>query len=85
MGRRATNDFQKVRDVLSSPLTRILPFKSLALTLYLIFIKKSIGALLAQEVEGVEYLLYYLRKSLQDAELNYPSIETNFLALIFAT
>lgn len=42
-------------------------------------------ALLAQEVEGVELPISYLRRSLQGAEMDYPPIERRCLALIFVT
>lgn len=44
---------QRVKDVLSSPQTMISPVKGIHLTLYLTSTEKSIGALLAQEVMGL--------------------------------
>lgn len=41
------------------------PWKGLSLTLYLTWTNKSVSALLAQEIEGVEQLVYYLSGSLQ--------------------
>lgn len=54
------------------------------MTLYLSSTNKSIGALLAQEVEEIERPVYYLSRSLQGAELNNSPIERHCLALIFA-
>lgn len=77
MGRGAIVGFRKVKNVLISPLTVISPFekvnnapasyyditvKGLCLTLYLISTNKSIGALLAEEVEGVEHPIHYLSR-----------------------
>lgn len=50
--------FQKVKDILSSPLTMISPIKSLPLTIYLTSINKFVGALLVQEVEEVDQPVY---------------------------
>lgn len=47
--------------------------------------QQHISILLVQEVEGVEHLVYYLSVSLQRTEMNYQSIESNSLALIFET
>lgn len=46
---------------------------------------KSIDALLIQEVEGVEHLVYYLTRLIRGIEVNYSSIEHHCLALVFAT
>lgn len=54
--------FQRVKHMLGSSLTMILPMK--CLPLYLTSINKSIEALLAQEVEGVENSIYCLSRLL---------------------
>lgn len=74
----------RVKDVLSSSHTMVSPTKGLPLTLYLTSTNKSIGVLLAQEVEGTEKPVYYLNRSLQGAELNYSPIERHCFAHIFA-
>lgn len=56
--------FQKVKHALSLPLTMAPLFRGLPLTFYLPSTDKSIGALLEQEVEGVEHHVYYLGRSL---------------------
>lgn len=84
-GKEQQEAFQKVKDVLSSPLAMISHVKSLSLTFYLISTDKSIDTLLMEEVQGVEHPIYYLNRSLQGVELNYPSIERPYLVLIFAT
>lgn len=48
--------FQKIKNVLSSPLIMISPVKGFPLTLYLTSTNKSMGALLAQEVDGGKLL-----------------------------
>lgn len=46
---------------------------------------KPISALLTQEVEGAERPGYYLSRSFWEAEVNYPAIELQCLAFVFAT
>lgn len=53
---------QSTSYMLRSPLTMVLSVKGLSLTLYLTFLNKSIGALLAQEVEGINHQVYYLSR-----------------------
>lgn len=73
--------FQKVKDVLNSPLTMISPVKGSSLTLYLTYTNKPIGAFLAQEIEGVKHLGCYLSRSLRCAEMNYSSLEYHYSCL----
>lgn len=61
----------------------ISPVKGLPLTLLLTSTNNLIGALLAQKVGQASCLLF--KRSLQDAEMNYFSIERHCLAVIFAT
>lgn len=67
----------------SSLLIMISPVKSLPLTLNLSFTNKSIGALLAQQVEGIEHPIHYLSRLLRDVEMDYSQIKSHFLVLIF--
>ncbi|KAA0049601.1 uncharacterized protein E5676_scaffold94G00750 [Cucumis melo var. makuwa] len=51
----------------------------------LTYIRRSLGALLAQEEEkGKEHALYYLSRTLFGVEVNYSPIEKMCLALLFA-
>lgn len=61
------------------------PEQGIPLTLYLTSSDKSIGVLLAQEVQGAEHPVYYLSRSLRGAETNYSAIERYGLVLVFAT
>ena len=55
------------------------------LILYIATQEGSLRALLAQENDkGKECALYYLNRTLTEAELNYPPIEKMCLALFFA-
>lgn len=57
--------------------------KGFPLNFYLTSINKSLGALLASEVEGVEQIVYYLTKSLQGVEMNYSDSKSYYFVLIF--
>lgn len=76
VGQRATIDLSKGQGRFQLTPNHDLTVQGLALTLYLTSTDKSIGALLVQKVEGFKHpIYYYLSRSLQDAMLNYPSIE----------
>ena len=77
--------FEKIKQVLSSPITMTMPIKGQPMMLYLTSTLNSIGALLVQEVEGQERPVYYLSRCLHGSELNYPPMEKYYLALVFAT
>lgn len=53
------------------------------MTLYITSMNKSIGVLLAREVEGIGHLVYYLSRSFRGAEMNYSSLERHYVKLIF--
>ncbi|KAH7834439.1 hypothetical protein Vadar_016023 [Vaccinium darrowii] len=63
--------FEKVKAILASPLTMVSPQKGKSLILYLTSTSRSIGALLAQEVDGIEKLVYYISRKIQGAEDRY--------------
>ncbi|KAH7866822.1 hypothetical protein Vadar_025483 [Vaccinium darrowii] len=67
--------FEKVKAVLASPQTMVSPQKGEPLILYLASTTKSIWALLAQEVDGVERPVYYISRKVQGAEERYTLIE----------
>jgi hypothetical protein len=43
-----------------------------------------VGAVLGQRVEKLSYVIYYASKTLNDAQLNYSTIENELLAVVFA-
>ena len=62
------------------------PVRERPLLLYLASNSQAIGALLAQEDgDGNEQLLYYVSRTLKDAETRYPKIEITFLVVIYAS
>ncbi|KAG5524128.1 hypothetical protein RHGRI_030950 [Rhododendron griersonianum] len=61
----------------------IAPQPGKPLILYLTSTAKSIGALLVQEIEGVERPVYYISRKIQGAEERYTPVERHCLALVF--
>ena len=44
----------------------------------------AVGAVLGQRVEGKPYVVYYARKTLNDAQRNYTTTEKELLAVAYA-
>ncbi|KAG9454307.1 hypothetical protein H6P81_007211 [Aristolochia fimbriata] len=79
------NAFNNIKAYLTKPPVLVAPIVDKRLLLYIAAQEKSVGALLAQYDENnKERSLYYLSRTLVDAELNYSPIEKTCLALIFA-
>ncbi|KAM2690737.1 hypothetical protein EV1_043866 [Malus domestica] len=79
------NAFESIKKYLSSPPVLGAPVPGKPLILYIAAQESSVGALLAQENEAQkEGALYYLSRTLTDAELNYSPIEKMCLALMFS-
>lgn len=76
--------FNQVKAALTSPLTMTPPQQGKSLLLYITSTSRSIGALLAQEVDGVERPVYYISRVIQGAEARYSPVERHCLALVFA-
>ena len=58
------NAFEKIKQVLSSPMTMTMPVKGQLMMLYLTSTFNFIGALLVQKVEEKERHVYYLSRCL---------------------
>ena len=43
----------------------------------------AIGAILGQREDGKPYVIYYTRKTLNEAQRNYTTIEKELLAVVF--
>jgi hypothetical protein len=43
----------------------------------------AIGAILGQRIDKLPHVIYYTRKTLNDAQLNYSTTEKELLAIIF--
>ena len=66
------NAFEKIKQVLSSPMTMTMPVKGQLMMLYLTSTFNFIGALLVQKVEGRNDMCTKLSRYVRDSELNYP-------------
>ncbi|XP_028104876.1 uncharacterized protein LOC114303897 [Camellia sinensis] len=75
--------FDMAKKTLTSPLTMIAPQPGKPLLLYLTSIPRSIGALLVQDIDGIEKPVYYISRKVIGAESRYTPIERHCLALIF--
>ncbi|GMP48863.1 hypothetical protein CsSME_00016061 [Camellia sinensis var. sinensis] len=75
--------FERIKAALTSPQTMIAPQPGVPLILYLTSTPKSIGALLVQDVDGVERPVYYISRKIRGAEVRYTPVERHCLALVF--
>jgi len=44
----------------------------------------AIGPVLGQHIDNKQHVIYYSSRTLNDAQLNYTTIEKEFLAVVFA-
>uniref|UniRef100_A0A2N9I710 Uncharacterized protein n=1 Tax=Fagus sylvatica TaxID=28930 RepID=A0A2N9I710_FAGSY len=78
--------FKKVQDIMTKLPTVCAPISGKPLRLYLASNSQAIGALIAQENDnGVEQPIYYVSRTLKDAESRYSGAERSCLALIYAS
>jgi hypothetical protein len=78
--------FEKVQDIMTKLPTVCAPTSGKPLRLYLASNSQAIGALIAQEDgDGVEQPVYYVSRTLKDAESRYSGAERSCLALIYAS
>ena len=75
--------FEKIKDILTTPHVLLPPISRKPLLLYITTSKKSVGALVAQEREGIEKPMYYLSCLIRGVERNYSIIEKQCLALAY--
>jgi hypothetical protein len=62
------------------------PTKGKPLILYIVTTNQSLGAFLAQEdLARKERAIHYISRTLNDYEINYTSIENDFLAVVFTS
>ncbi|RYR57283.1 hypothetical protein Ahy_A05g023007 [Arachis hypogaea] len=76
--------FSKLKTTLSQPPILQKPLQGEDLFLYLSVTDWAISSALVIERDKVQHLVYFVSKTLQHAELNYPRIEKLALALIFS-
>uniref|UniRef100_A0A2N9E761 RNA-directed DNA polymerase n=1 Tax=Fagus sylvatica TaxID=28930 RepID=A0A2N9E761_FAGSY len=78
--------FEKVQNIMTKLPTVCAPISGKSLRLYLASNSQAIGALIAQENDnGVEQPIYYVSRTLKDAESRYSGAERSCLALIYAS
>ena len=76
--------FQELKDYLSNlPVLSSLGREEV-LCAYLVVINHAVSLVLIQVNSGVQRLVYYISKSLQDAETRYSHVEKAILALVHA-
>ncbi|KAJ0927102.1 putative nucleotidyltransferase, Ribonuclease H [Helianthus annuus] len=76
---------QALKEYLSSAPTLMKPEKGDVLSLYLVVSSKAVSVVLVKDHEGTQYPVYYVSKSLLDAESRYSHLEKLILALIMAS
>uniref|UniRef100_A0A2N9GD42 RNA-directed DNA polymerase n=1 Tax=Fagus sylvatica TaxID=28930 RepID=A0A2N9GD42_FAGSY len=78
--------FEKVQNIMTKLPTVCAPISGKSLRLYLASNSQAIRALIAQENDnGVEQPIYYVSRTLKDAESRYSGAERSCLALIYAS
>jgi len=43
----------------------------------------AVGAILGQHIDKLSHVIYYVSRTLNDAQLNYSTIENELLAVVF--
>ena len=76
--------FKKIQMILVDPYTMVVLILGKPLLLYIANTEQSLGALLAQEQEGVDKLVYYISRLMKGPELRYSIAEEVCLSLAFA-
>ena len=62
----------------------VVPSLGKSLLLYIANIEQSLGALVAQDQEGMEKLVYYISRLMKGPKLRYSTTENVCLSLAFA-
>ena len=75
---------KKVQTILADPHIMVAPLLDRPLLLYIANIEQFLGALLAQDQEGVEKSVYYIYRLMKGPELRYSIAEKVCLSLAFA-
>jgi len=74
-----------IKDYISSVPALMKPIKGESLIFYLVVSGNAISAFLVKDHEGQQHPVYYVSKSLLDAEARYSHLEKLIIALIMAT
>ncbi|GJU48514.1 reverse transcriptase domain-containing protein, partial [Tanacetum coccineum] len=81
----AEEAFQEIKKLIAKLPTLTAQKKEEELMVYLSAANKEVSAILLVERHGGEAPIHYVSRMLQDAEINYPSMEKQVLALVHAT
>ena len=77
--------FQQLKEYLSRPPIMSSPEVDEVLFAYLAVASHAVSFVLIQEDSGIQRLVYYVSKSLHEAEVWYLSLEKAILAIVYAT
>ncbi|KAL5555094.1 hypothetical protein UlMin_037330 [Ulmus minor] len=72
-GKECKTGFRRIKEVLTAPQLMTPPVPGKPLLMYIAVTEKSLGALIAQEKEGVERPIYYLSRLTRGAECNFAN------------
>jgi len=76
--------FQKLKTTLTSPPILHKPDTRQPLLVYITAIDHTVSAALVQEIEGMQYYVYFVSRTLQDPETRYQMVEKLALSLVHA-
>ena len=74
-GNDCEKGLQRIKEVLTAPQLMIPPEPGQPILMYIAATENSLGALIAQEKDGVERPIYYLSRLIRGAESNYSPVE----------
>ena len=77
--------FEDLKQYLSNPPILSQPDKEEVLYVYLAVIKHAVSFVLVRNEDGIQRLIYYVSKSLQEVETRYLPLEKAMLAIVHAT
>jgi ribonuclease HI len=84
-GEKQEEAFQELKKYLSTPPLLVKPEDGEPLYLYMAVSSNAISAVLVKDLEGQQHPVYYVSKSLLDAEKRYSHLEKLILALVMAS
>ena len=77
--------FQQLKEYLSRPLIMSSPVVDEVLLAYIVVAPHAVSLVLLRVDNDVQWPVYYLSKSLHEAEDRYLSLEKTFLAVVLGT
>jgi hypothetical protein len=84
-GEKQEEAFQELKKYLSTPPLLVKPEDGEPLYLYMAVSSNAVSAVLVKEADGLQHPVYYVSKSLIDAETRYSHLEKLILALVMAS